>query len=186
MDNGRLMTAIFRMLISMDKSVRGSLPQEIRDCVLEHAMIAAGSALIPIPGACAAANVANIWTMYGRINSKVGITLSENILKTIASGVAANLGTYVLMLGVGEVLKFIPVVGTALGAAIDASIGYAVTLTSALIYINVITAFAGSGKKLNEENLAEKVDAYMKENAVDIKDFMREAKKSYKNDNNRR
>lgn len=181
MNDTHLMRLILEMLVAMDKNVRGNLPKEVHDCVLSHAFIAASTSIIPIPGASMAANVANIWTMYARINSKVGISLGDNVLKTIASGVAANLGSYVVLLGVGELLKFVPVVGSIAGTAIEAAISYSITLTSAFIYIKAITVLASKKNVQNNAgDLGAEVEKYMKENADEIKEFMKEAKKAYK------
>jgi hypothetical protein len=51
------------------------------------------SGWVPGFGGLAAAGISArfIWTMYGRINSKIGLPFSENVVKSIATGIATNL-----------------------------------------------------------------------------------------------
>ena len=100
-----------KLVEAMDKGAEESLPQEIADVVKLHAKLAVGSAWIPVPGADVAAGAANIWTMYLRINNKLGMKLGESVLKTIASAVATNLAGYAAVLAVGGFMKFIPGIG---------------------------------------------------------------------------
>ena len=102
----------------LDKQADAMLPKDIADVVKLHSKLAVGSAWIPVPGADVAAGAATIWTMYTRINSKLGVSLKENILKTIASGVATNLASYAAMAGVASALKFIPGIGSIGGAVL--------------------------------------------------------------------
>ena len=164
---------IMDCLKALEKNTIGGLPEKIQSDITTHAFIAAGSSFIPVPGASAAANVANIWAMYARINSDIGITFSKNILKTVASGVVANLGGYVVLLGAGELLKFIHVFGSFVGAAI--------TLVSAYVYIKAITLMARKRIDFNnEEKLQHEVDEILRNDKEEIKAMLKEAKNSYK------
>lgn len=170
---------VFELVEALEKSTSGDLPKEILECMKEHKMIAAGAALAPIPGAATVGYAANVWTMYARINGKLGIKFSQNILKTVASGVIANLGSYALAVTIGETLKFLPGVGTALGIAIDASVFWALTHTAACIYIKALTAMAKKNLT-SEEALGAEVERVLNEDKEEIKAIMKEAKKSYK------
>lgn len=172
---------IMDCLKALEKNTIGGLPEKIQGDITTHAFIAAGSSFIPVPGASAAANVANIWAMYARINSDIGITFSKNILKTVASGVVANLGGYVVLLGAGELLKFIPVFGSFVGAAIESGIAYAITIVSAYVYIKAITLMARKRIDFNnEEKLQHEVDEILRNDKEEIKAMLKEAKNSYK------
>ena len=96
----------------MDKAADETLPAEIANVVKLHSKIAVGSAWIPIPGADMAAGTANIWGMYARVNNKLGLPFGENVMKSIGSGVATNLASYLALNGVASALKFIPGVGS--------------------------------------------------------------------------
>ena len=98
----RMIKTIYEVCEKLDKAVVGDMVENVQDIIHTHAMIAAGSALIPVPGASTVATIGNIWTMYYNINQEVGVTLSKNALKSIASAVIANLGASTIVLAVSE------------------------------------------------------------------------------------
>jgi hypothetical protein len=79
----------------LNRTVDANLPQEIADIVKFHSAGAAAVASGWVPGfgglAAVGINAGFIWTMYGRINSKIGLPFSENVVKSIATGIATNL-----------------------------------------------------------------------------------------------
>lgn len=178
-----LLHAAYELVGVMDKATDDALPIEIADVVKLHAKLAVGSALIPVPGASTVAGAANIWTMYLRINGKIGMKFGESILKTIASAVATNLASYVAVLTMGEALKFIPGIGSIGGAVVMSAALYAVTLTSGYVYLKALTALLKRGGTVNDANLKSTVDTFLKDHKTEIKNFMNEAKTSYKKDN---
>jgi uncharacterized protein (DUF697 family) len=146
--------------------------------------LAVGSALIPVPGADVAAGAANIWTMYGRVNSKVGISIKDNVLKTVGSGVVTNLASYMAMAGLGSAIKAIPGIGTLTGTALMSASLYAVTLASGYIYVKALTLLANKG---NGSIDITQIDAAVKEilgNKEVIKNFIKAAKSDFKNNEN--
>ena len=98
----KLLNTAIELVKLLDKTANAALPQELADVVKLHSKLAVGSAWIPIPGVDVAAGATNIWSMYVRINNKLGISVKENVLKTIASGVATNLASYATMSGVAS------------------------------------------------------------------------------------
>lgn len=180
MDSGQsLLKMAIKLVKVLDKAADESLPQQIVDVVKLHSKLAVGSAWIPIPGADVAAGAASIWGMYARINSKIGLPFGENVMKSIASGVATNLASYLAMTGVASALKFIPGIGTLGGAAIMSVGMYALTLTSGYVYLKALCALADNHKDLNVGNIGDAVNSVMK-NKTEVKDFMDAAKKTYK------
>ncbi len=176
----KLMKAAIKLVQLMDKTADKNLPQEIANVVKLHSKLAVGSSFIPVPGADIAAGAASIWGMYVRINSKLGIPFGENVMKSIGSGVATNLAGYAAMTGVASALKFIPGIGTIGGAVIMAASMYGITLASGWIYLQALSALAQrSGKNFNAQDISKAVNDFLKEKTV-IKDFINEAKKSYK------
>ena len=180
--SAHLLHIAVKLVEAMDKGAEESLPQEIADVVKLHAKLAVGSAWIPVPGADVAAGAANIWTMYLRINNKLGMKLGESVLKTIAA-VATNLASYAAVLAVGGFMKFIPGIGSIGGAAIMSGALYAVTLASGYVYLQALTALVGKGGVVDENRLKASVDDFLKNNKSEIKDFINEAKKDYKKEN---
>ena len=176
-----LVKTAYDLVQLLDKAAEDTLPEEIADVVTLHAKLAVGSAWIPVPGADVAAGAATMWTMYLRINSKIGMSFGENILKTIASGVATNLAGYAAALTVGGALKFIPVIGSVGGALVMSATLYALTLTSGYIYLKAITAMLKSKRSgCNDEKLKQTVESILRDDTNEIKNFMNAAKKSYK------
>lgn len=174
-----LLKMAFKLVKLLDKTADETLPQQIVDVVKLHSKLAVGSAWIPIPGADVAAGAASIWGMYARINNKIGLPFGENVMKSIASGVATNLASYLAMTGVASALKFIPGIGTIGGAAIMSVGLYALTLTSGYVYLKALCALADTHKDLTIGNIGDAVDNIM-QNKSDVKDFMDAAKKTYK------
>ena len=157
-----------------------SLPQEIVDVVKLHSKLAVGSAWIPVPGADMAAGAASIWGMYIRINNKIDLSFSENVMKTIGAGVATNLASYVVMSGFASAIKFIPGIGTVGGALLMSAAMYALTLTSGYVYLRAIRVLAENNKNNFSSN---ELDAAIKKelsNKTAIKNFFEESKKTYK------
>ena len=176
----KLLKAAIKLVKLMDKTADENLPQEIADVVKLHSKLAVGSSFIPVPGADIAAGAASIWGMYVRINSKLGIPFGENVMKSIGSGVATNLASYAAMTGVASALKFIPGIGTIGGAVIMAASMYGITLASGWIYLQALCALAQkSGNNFSAQDISKAVSDFLKEKTV-IKDFINEAKKSYK------
>lgn len=179
-----LYEAAVALVTVLDKTAEQLLPQEIVDVVKLHSKLAVGSALIPVPGADVAAGAANIWTMYGRVNSKVGISIKDNVLKTVGSGVVTNLASYMAMAGLGSAIKAIPGIGTVTGTALMSASLYAVTLASGYIYVKALTLLANKG---NGSIDITQIDVAVKEilgNKEIIKNFIKAAKSDFKNNEN--
>lgn len=152
---------------------------EIMSIVNTHCGIAAAAALTPIPGAAMVATVANIWTMYSRINKKVGITIDEGkgkiIAKTIAGGLAANFCTAFVA---GEALKFIPVFGSISGAAVTVAAAVFITRASAFLYMKVINIVTSD---MSKDNLDRIVKQTIEENKDELKEMYEKEKRNQKN-----
>ena len=136
----------------LDRSVDSCTPQEIADIIKFHSKGAAAAGVaagwVPGAGGTAATVIAAgfIWTMYGRINSKIGLTFSKSILKTLASGIATNLaGALVSTLVVNAVFSFFPGLGSGVAAVIAGGVCYALTLASGIVYLKILTNIFSAG-----------------------------------------
>ena len=177
--DGKLLKASIKLVGVMDKTADENLPKEIADVVKLHSKLALGSAWIPVPGADMAAGAASIWGMYVRINSKLGIPFGENVMKSIGSGVATNLASYVAMGTVASALKFVPGIGTLAGAAIMSASLYGLTMASGWVYLNALCALAEKkGNNFNVSDISSAVNNMLKDKSA-IKEFIDSAKKSY-------
>lgn len=136
--NHALMPAAVLAVRSLDRSMRSELPNEIVDTIQTHAGLAVAAAWIPVSGLDVAALTANIWTMYIRINKKLEISFSENMMKSIGSAVAANLASNLAISRLGSFLKIIPGIGTVTGGVLMSATMYGTTIGAAWIYLTAI------------------------------------------------
>jgi uncharacterized protein (DUF697 family) len=168
------------LILLMDKQADQMLPVEVANVVKLHSKLAVGSAWIPIPMADVAAGAVTIWTMYGRINGKIGLSIKDNILKTIASGVLTNLTGYIAMSGVASALKFIPGIGSVGGALIMSASLYALTLASGYVYLKALCLLAEKdGPNLDISKLGSAIKEILADEGF-IKNFIKQARKEYK------
>ena len=177
-----------KMLEAMNKLADKSLPEKIAEIVKSHstgaAVAAVGSAWIPGAGGTAAvlASAGFIWSMYARIGSEINLPMSENILKTIASGAATNLAAGVAASWVmSSVFSVIPGIGSVAASVIMGGTCYALNLASGYVYLKIMTTLFNSGvdpTKMCEHELNDMA----KKGATDsdVKDVMNKAKQAYK------
>ncbi len=149
---------LVKLMGLIDAQADKMLPQEIVGVVKMHSKLAVGAAWIPVPGADIAAGATAIWSMYVRINNKIGLKVKENVIKTIASGIGTNLLSYVAMGGIASGLKFIPGIGTLGGALVLSASQYAITLTAGWVYLKALCILA--------ERQGPKIDMAMLNSAV--------------------
>lgn len=164
---------------SIDKSMRDSAPDEVVNVIQTHAVAAVAAAWIPVSGLDVAALTANTWAMYVRINRKLGISFSENLMKSIGSAVAANLASNLAVAGIGSVMKWIPGIGTVAGGLLMSATMYGVTVGAAWIYLVALVHWVRKGKG-SEESLKEVINKVMTEQRDEINGIIKSGKKEYK------
>lgn len=172
--------------------LKGSDIEKAGDTIMGCAVIAAvagvGSGWLPGAGALVATGawVAAIWGMYVKINKDLGITIKDNVLKSLASALLTNLiasvGGIILMLVGSTLLSLIPGLGTAGAIAIDGAIGYVTVFASGVLYIKLLTKLfkAGNGFNLSENNVKRMAKDIITES--DVEKIIKEGKKSFKDD----
>ncbi|WP_010253004.1 hypothetical protein [Myroides injenensis] len=183
MSDTKLFQAAYKLITSAEDIATNVLPEDIVSIVKWHSRFVIGAAFIPIPGVDILGSASAIWGMYARINGKLGLKLSENVIKTIASGVATNLLSYGAAVAVGSALKFIPGIGSVGGTALMAGTLYAITLASGYIYINILTAMIkknGGHLNVTGDELEKELKNYITKNKSEIKDFIKQGKEYYK------
>jgi hypothetical protein len=158
------------LLKYIDEASEEILPEEIVSIVKFHARGAAASALasgfVPGVGETIALGICAgfIWTMYIRINDKVGLPLEKNVLRTLASGVATNIaGNVVIYAVLGTALSFIPGIGSVGSSVIAGATCYAVCLTAGYVYLRVLTTLCEKGVTTSELTSNELHDVVQKE-----------------------
>lgn len=171
-----LMDTANRLVKLLDKQADSLLPKEIVDVVKLHSKLAVGASLIPVPGVDLAAGASAIWGMYIRINNKIGLKAKENVIKTIASGIATNLLSFVAAASIASSLKFIPGIGTVSGALIMGASQYAITLTAGWVYLKALCLLAErQGPQLDFAMLDKAVKEVLAQKSI-VKDFFDKAK----------
>lgn len=166
-------------------------PAQTAEEVIEQHAIAGGAAGIGaawLPGAGAAVATAAmtgiIWSMYYRINTKLGIKLSKNVLKSLASAMITNIiasaGGYLLSLLGATLLSFIPVAGSFASMAIVAAANYGIVKISGELYYAMIGALSDLGKSpsdMSEDELKKIAHDIVKNE--DIEERLKKAKEQY-------
>ncbi|MEZ4883553.1 MAG: hypothetical protein R3E32_02360 [Chitinophagales bacterium] len=97
-EDWKLINSAMKLSNAVSGFADNQLSEKLAGIVKLHSALAVASGFIPITGADIAAAATNIWTMYIRINNEVGIPFKENIIKSIGSAVATNLGAAVAAL----------------------------------------------------------------------------------------
>lgn len=162
--------------------------EAIKKCAVGAAIAGVGSGWLPGAGGlvATAAWVAAIWTMYALINKKLGISVKENVLKSLASAILTNIlaaaGAYLLALLAGGILSFIPGIGTAAAIAVDAMLGYVTVFVSGILYLNLLTMMYEKYGNANFDGKDIKGLAKSVTENANIKGMMDEAKAAYKED----
>lgn len=164
--------------------------KEIEEIINGHALGAAASGLaagwVPGAGGTAAlmASVGFIWSMYFRINKRLGIPFSKTIIKSLGSAVLTNLaGTAISLVGgaiLATALSFTGI-GNVASSIIMAGLDYAVVMVSGVIYLKLLTQLFKAGKDLNSvsaEELRSTAEQVMK--SEDINQMLKDAKGEYK------
>lgn len=140
--------------------------QKVADVVKKHANTVTLSGLadgIPL-GATVASTmlVASVWKMYYDINNILGISFSENFLKSVASGVASNLvGTGVSVAGhtVANAISTVPVAGTVIAATAGAATNRMACYSQATTYLKLLNKIVETGGDFSEESLQTVLDS---------------------------
>ncbi len=187
----KLMSAAEKLQLAMkfmDKIAKESLPKEIVDIVMFHSkgatISALGAGLLPGIGGTTALVVSAgfTWSMYTKINKKIGLTLSENMIKTIVAGVSTNIGAYALGgVVISSAMSFFPGIGTIGSSLIIGATMYALTLISGYIYLKILTKIFSTGEdpnKLSKEDWEKNTKIIIQ--TEDIKTMIQNAKEEYK------
>lgn len=182
MSEGHLMHAAVELVKELNKTADAELPGKLAGIVKLHAGLAVAAAIIPVPGADIIAAGANIWTMYYRINEEVNISFAENFLKSVATGLATNLGGLLAgSLVIGSVVKFFPGIGSVTGAMIMGGTVYSITLVSGIIYMKVLTKLLSQkdASDISEQDIRDSVASELK-NKSELREVLKKTKDAYK------
>jgi len=184
-DNVLIETAL-ELVKKFDRLAEKNLPDKIVESVKFHSKGAAAAGIasgwVPGAGGLALAGVTAgfVWHMYADINKQLGIPFSENLVKSLAGGVATNLASYaVASIVVSTVFSLFPVIGTLGATAVVGATSYALTLASGYVYMKALILLANiDGLNVSEEQLKEATEKVIAD--TDMKNIIKQAKNSYK------
>lgn len=163
---------------SVDKSLKENIPEDIVNCIYAFSAGAAALAFTPVPGLDIALVTADVWTMYVRINKHLGISFSDNLMKSIGSAIAGNLTANAGQFLVAGALKLIPGIGTAIGGTILAATTFGTTLAAGLVYLKALTRLYSGGHDAGD--LESIVKDVMEKDKDEILKVCKDGKNEYK------
>lgn len=154
---------------------------EILSVVNKHALIAVGASWVPFPFVDLALVAGNIWMMYASINKVLGISFSENFLKSVGSGVVANLSSSIISQSLLSLLKLIPGLGTISASLILSAGNYATCVAAGYVYLRALTTVANDSGKIDpsDPNLNKNIKLEMKKQKAEGKKIKDEIQKDY-------
>lgn len=131
-----------------------TMSQDLAEIVKTHALGAAtsgvGVAWLPGVGsrAALAAMVGFIWSMYFRINYRLGLKFSKVAMKSLASAVLSNLMQSAISV-VGSValatVLSLTGIGNAASSLIMAALDYSVVMVGGILYLKLLNGLMGAG-----------------------------------------
>jgi uncharacterized protein (DUF697 family) len=188
MSDHHILHAAEKLVHALNKTVDENLPAEIAEIVKIHSAGAAASGLaagwIPGAGGIAATGICMgfIWSMYGRINSKIGLPLTENVIKSLGTAIATNLGAYFVGgLITSTIFSILPGLGSVGASVVVGGTSYALTLASGYVYLKVLTNLFLSGNdptRMDVDSFKQAADSVVANE--NMKQVIADAKASYK------
>lgn len=170
--------------------IQSANAEDIEEIINTHALGAAAAGLaagwIPGAGGTAAllASGGFIWSMYYRINKKVGIPLSKTVVKSLGAAVLTNLaGSALALVGgaaIATALSFTGI-GNAASSVIMAGLNYAVVLVSGIIYLKLLVGLFKAGNdpaSMSVEDLKSSAENIIRQE--DVNQLLKDAKDAYK------
>ena len=148
--SGMVFKAAMFLLVKMNKGSEILLGEEIAKIVQTHSI---GVAISYILGLWMLESESDIliisqlicigfiWSMYYRINSKLGVPFVKNIFESIGIAVCTNIAMGIVVL-IAEMIIFsiVPYLGILVDTAIWGLLGYASALASGIIYLKILAA----------------------------------------------
>lgn len=186
MHGTKILDTVLSLVKEIDGTIDKGLPQRLAQIVKIHAKGSAISSFVCgwIPGIGGLTSViitsAFVWSMYVRINTEVKLPTKQHLLKSILSGLGANIVIAITASIISTALSFIPVFGSLASSVIQAIIGYTLVLASGLLYLKIMTNIFKAAKDPSSMSVAHIKDlAKAVTNHKDIQPFINDAKTRY-------
>jgi uncharacterized protein (DUF697 family) len=134
----------------VDGQASNYLGKEIITKVKSHANVVTWAGVASaIPGgelASGSAIIASTWKMYYDINKIIGISFSDNFLKSVASGIASNLASNGVAFAATAVVNKIPLIGNVIGAVAGPAINRTALYAAAGCYLTALKKILTDGE----------------------------------------
>ena len=151
---------------------------ETEKVIIENAAVAAGANVIggwiPVLAVPAAITtcVGAVWVLYGRLCSKLNISLRGNLLKLLARAAVANIGAN---LAGALIALLIPMIIPGASAAASALLGFCVVYIAGQIFLNLVLSMAKkSSKPFSYDDISDsEMQDIVRNNSVSKEDLTR-------------
>lgn len=184
-----------KALQELDKAMQGTLDgtkisaikDTIRGFAIAAALASAVAGLAPgIAGVVALLTQTGfVWATYMKINNTLGISMTKDTAKflgsAIVTNIALNAGAFIGAVIAAGLLAFIPGLGSAASAAIDAAMGYVLIYAAAIIYLKLITHFVhpdGTVSITESDGTKDVIKDIVRESSM--RDIIKEGRESFK------
>ena len=184
-----------KALQELDKAMQGTLDgtkisaikDTIRGFAIAAALASAVAGLAPgIAGVVALLTQTGfVWDTYVKINNTLGISMTKDTAKflgsAIVTNIALNAGAFIGAVIAAGLLAFIPGLGSAASAAIDAAMGYVLIYAAAIIYLKLITHFVhpdGTVSITESDGTKDVIKDIVRESSM--RDIIKEGRESFK------
>lgn len=184
-----------KALQELDKAMQGTLDgpkisaikDTIRGFAIAAALASAVAGLAPgIAGVVALLTQTGfVWATYVKINNTLGISMTKDTAKflgsAIVTNIALNAGAFIGAVIAAGLLAFIPGLGSAASAAIDAAMGYVLIYAAAIIYLKLITHFVhpdGTVSITESDGTKDVIKDIVRESSM--RDIIKEGRESFK------
>lgn len=154
-------------------------------CSITAAVTGVGSGMLYGAGSVVASTacVAAIWTMYVKINKHLGISVKNNILKSLASAMLTNLiasaGLNILILIGAAAINFIPGLQYA-STIIYGTLAFVSVYASGILYIKLLTKIMRAKKDIDSSDVDLNQMAKDIVNESNVSDILKEGKEMFK------
>lgn len=184
-----------KALQELDKAMQGTLDgtkisaikDTIRGFAIAAALASAVAGLAPgIAGVVALLTQTGfVWATYVKINNTLCISMTKDTAKflgsAIVTNIALNAGAFIGAVIAAGLLAFIPGLGSAASAAIDAAMGYVLIYAAAIIYLKLITHFVhpdGTVSITESDGTKDVIKDIVRESSM--RDIIKEGRESFK------
>lgn len=184
-----------KALQELDKAMQGTLDgtkiSAIKDTIRGFAIAAALASAVAglAPGIAGVVTLLTqtgfVWATYVKINNTLGISMTKDTAKflgsAIVTNIALNAGAFIGAVIAAGLLAFIPGLGSAASAAIDAAMGYVLIYAAAIIYLKLITHFVhpdGTVSITESDGTKDVIKDIVRESSM--RDIIKEGRESFK------